>query len=372
MISAGEASGELYGALLSREVKKLWPGVEVFGIGGSRMEKEGVTLIAPISQVVGIIEAVKHLRKVKNTLKKAADALASKKPDVLVLIDYPDFNLMLAKHAKAAGIPVLYYVSPQIWAWRRNRVKKIAALADRMAVLFPFEVDYYKHTSLPCEFVGHPIAETINIPGTKETIKDSLGLDPLRGVVTLLPGSRPDEILRHQPIIKEVSEKLHHEFPDMQIVIPLTAESRLTQQLPDYIQVIKGRTSEAVACSEAAAVASGTATLETALAGTPMVVFYKVSRVSFLLAKMLIKVEFISLVNILSQKRVVMELLQNEAAPENIFSELKKILTDQAYRDEMVSGLKKISEIMLDKKPSRRVAAIIGEMTEWEVAHASL
>ncbi|MBI4847850.1 MAG: lipid-A-disaccharide synthase [Nitrospirae bacterium] len=365
MISAGEASGELYGAMLSREVKRRWPDAEIFGIGGSRMKNEGVSLIAPVSHVVGIVEAVRHLSEIKNTLRTATEALLQKKPDVLVLIDYPDFNIALARRAKAAGIPILYYVSPQVWAWRGGRVKKIAALVNRMAVLFPFEVDYYKNTGLPCEFVGHPVAETINIPLTKEDIKKSLGLDTDKEVVTLLPGSRPGEIKRHQAIIKEIAGKIHHEFPDVQIAVPLTTESGLPEGLPDYVKIIRGRTTEAIACSEASAVASGTATLETALLGTPMVVFYKVSPVTFHLVKLFVKVKFISLVNILSGRQVVEELLQKDANPDRVFSELKKILRDQQYRDEMIASLKKIREIMQGKRPTQRVASIVGEMAGW-------
>ena len=142
MISAGEASGELYGAMLSREIKKLWPDVRIFGIGGPRMEEEGVSLIAPISHVIGIFEAAKHLVEIKRTFNRARDALLNEIPDVLVLIDYPDFNITLAQRAKSAGIPVLYYVSPQVWAWRTGRIKRIASLVNKIAVLFPFEADY--------------------------------------------------------------------------------------------------------------------------------------------------------------------------------------------------------------------------------------
>jgi len=368
MISAGEASGELYGAMLSREVKKLWPGTDIFGIGGSRMKNEGVNLIAPISQVVGIVEVIKHIPEVRNTFKKAAETLINKRPDVLVLIDYPDFNIALAKKAKAAGIPILYYVSPQVWAWRSGRVKKIAALVNKMAVLFPFEMDYYKDTGLPCEFVGHPIAEIIDIQETKKELKKNLGLNPDNGVITLLPGSRPNEISKHQTLIRELAEKIYHEFPDMQIVVPLAAGSNLTEELPDYVKIIRGRTTEAVACSEASAVASGTVTLETALAGTPMVVFYKVSPVSFSLAKLLVKVKFISLVNILSGKQVVVELLQKDANSCRIFSELKRILNDRPYRNEMISNLNEIWKIFQDKKPSARVAQIVGEIAGWKNA----
>ena len=162
MICAGETSGELYGAMLSREIKGLWPDVHIFGIGGSRMKAEGVMIIAPISHVIGIAEAIRHAWKIISAFKKAKEILVAQRPDILVLIDYPDFNLALAKKAKEAGIPVLYYVSPQVWAWRSGRVKKIASLVNKMAVLFPFEVDYYKKTGLSCEFVGDRKSTRLN------------------------------------------------------------------------------------------------------------------------------------------------------------------------------------------------------------------
>ncbi|MCK5512232.1 MAG: lipid-A-disaccharide synthase, partial [Thermodesulfovibrionia bacterium] len=171
MISAGEASGELYGALLSREIKKKWPETEIMGIGGSRMEDAGVKLIASMSSAIGFTETIKHWRQIIKSYKKAKEVLVTQRPDILVLIDYPEFNIALAKKAKSAGIPILYYVSPQVWAWRSGRVHKIASLVNKMAVLFPFEVDIYKNTGLECEFVGHPVAETIDITREKEELK---------------------------------------------------------------------------------------------------------------------------------------------------------------------------------------------------------
>ena len=368
MISAGETSGELYGALLSTEIRKRWPDARIFGIGGPRMKAAGVTIIAPVSHVIGIIEAVKHLWEIKVTFRKAQENLITERPDLLILIDFPDFNLALAKKARAAGIPVLYYVSPQVWAWRSGRVKKIASLADKMAVLFPFEVDCYKNTGLACEFVGHPVAETIKISRPKEEIKESLGLDPQRKVLSLLPGSRPNEIKRHQHIVMEVAAKIKKNFPEIQVVVPLSPGTKFPVVSPDYLKIIYGRTTEALACSEAAAVASGTATLETALLGTPMVVFYSISPVTFYLAKMLINLKFISLVNILSGKEVVKELLQKDANSGMVFSEIRKILEDKAYRDGMITDLKKINRIMQGKRPSARVAEIAGEMAGWNSA----
>ena len=366
MICAGEASGELYGALLSREIKNKWHDAEITGIGGSRMKEEGVKLIAPISSAIGITEVIKHLWEIKEVFNKAKQALTDKRPDVLVLIDYPDFNLALAKKAKSLNIPIFYYVSPQVWAWRSGRVKKIAALVNKMAVLFPFEADIYNKAGLHAEFVGHPVAETIDFNFTKDELKQKLGLAPDKPVITLLPGSRPAEIKKHMPILKEVVEMLHRELPYMQIVIPLAQESSLTGEiLPHYVTVVKGRTRESVACSEVSAVASGTATLETALLGTPMTVFYKLSPLTFFFGKLLIKVKFVSLVNILSGREVVKELIQAKATAGNIFSEIKKILRDDKYRQEMIVNLNRIKEIMGKKTASARVAGMIGELAGW-------
>lgn len=368
MISAGEASGEMYGAMLSRELKARWQDIQIFGIGGSRMKAEGVVLIAPTTHVLGIAEVFYHILEIGKTFRKAKEALLTHRPDVLVLIDYPDFNIALARSAKAIGIPILYYVSPQIWAWRSGRVKKIASLVNRMAVLFPFEVEYYRKAGLQCEFVGHPVAENIEIRKTREQIKADLGLDPRNDVITLLPGSRPKEISRHQSVIKEIAEKVHAAFPEIQIVIPLASGTNLTVMMPEHVKIIFDRTVESIACSEASAVASGTATLETALIGVPMVVFYKISPLTYFIGKQLTKLRYIALVNILSGKEVVVELLQKDANADKIFAEIRRILVDKAYRDTIISNLNKIRDTLKDKKPSARVATLIGEIAGWKDA----
>ncbi len=365
MISAGESSGELYGALLSRELKLLWPDLDIFGIGGPRMEAEGVRLIAPMTHIIGILEAVRSIWEIKRTFRISSQAIADEKPDVLVVIDYPDFNIALAKKAKAAGIPVLYYVSPQVWVWRSGRVNKIAALVSKMAVLFPFEAAYYEKTGLPCEFVGHPVTETLHITKSKEELKKELGLDPRKEAVSLLPGSRPNEINRHQRVIREVAEKIHLEFPDMQVMVPLAEGSTLTEKFPEYVRVLSGRTKEAVACSEAAAVASGTATLETALLGIPMAVYYKTSPVTYVIGRLVTSIRFICLVNILLEKEAVREFIQHHATSDNIFSEINKILKNSAYRAGMVLDLNKVQKIMRSGKPSARVASMVGELAGW-------
>lgn len=366
MISAGESSGELYGAMLCREVRKIWPDIEIFGIGGPRMREEGVSLIAPISHLMGIVEVVKHLGTIFKTYSSAKNALDSRRPDLLVLIDYPDFNLILARKAKQLGIPILYYVSPQVWAWRKGRVNKIAALVDKVAVLFPFEVECYRRTGLPCEFVGHPITERTKIGLTKAELKTGLGLDPDRDAVALLPGSRPGEIERHRDIILELAARIHKDFPAVQIIVPMVKGTDLGAALPNYTTTLYDSTLEAVACSEAAAVTSGTATLETALLGIPMTVFYRTSNFTFHLVKTLTSIKYAALANLLAGKEIVPEFLQREATSDNIYWALKRILTDSEYRNNMTAELEKIRETMKGKNPSVRVAEIAGEIAGWE------
>jgi lipid-A-disaccharide synthase len=365
MISAGETSGELYGALLSRALLRKWPDTEITGIGGHHMKNEGVRLIAETSGSLGLVETVRHWGQLFSTFRKAREFILKNRPDILVLIDFPDFNLVLAKKARSAGIPILYYVSPQVWAWRSGRIKKIASLVNKMAVLFPFEADIYKGSGLDCEFVGHPLAETIHVNKSKEELKEELGLKRDGEVIALLPGSRDSEVKRHLPIIRKAAELINRELPGMQIVVPLTASTTLDEDLPDYVSVVHDRTSEAVACSEAAAVASGTATLEASLLGTPMVVFYRISSLTYFIGKLLIKVKNISLVNLISGKEVVKELIQKDATAENIFDELRRIVQDRNYRNTMIGHLKKIKEIMGDRAASQRVASLVGQLAGW-------
>ncbi|MCK5426720.1 MAG: lipid-A-disaccharide synthase, partial [Thermodesulfovibrionia bacterium] len=260
--------------------------------------------------------------------------------------------------------------SPQVWAWRSGRVIKIAALVNKMAVLFPFEVDIYKKTGLACEFVGHPVAETIDITREKEELKKKLGLDPHKGVITILPGSRPAEIKKHCLLVTELAEKIYNEFPEIQIVVPLVSGTVMNTTLPVYIKVLYDLTTEAVACSEASAVASGTATLQTALLGTPMVVFYRLSPLSMFFAKLLVKVKYISLVNLLSGKEVVLELIQKNASAEKIFLELKRLIFDHDYRQNMLSNLENIKELMGEKTASKRVAVMVGTLAGWNSTSA--
>jgi len=402
MIIAGESSGELYGALLAKELKRQWPDLHIAGIGGNRMGEAGVELIARTSDAFGLTEAVSSLRRIKAAYRSAVSALKTYKPAVLVLIDYPDFNFRVGTIAKSLGIKILYYVSPQVWAWRKGRVKKIAGFVDRMAVILPFEEVLYKAAGVPCEFVGHPILEEIremmqpkveNLPPLipplsrggvggsftpnaelRASFKAALGLDPNKPVLSLLPGSRPSELTRHLPLMVEVvrafkSDPELHPRKDYQFCMPLspntdeTKYGRFLEALKQKGVVInKGESVRTLASSDMAVVASGTATLQTALLEVPMVVIYKLSALSYHLGKRILNVKHISLVNILSDSEVVKELIQDRANPREIIEELKRIAFDTLYRDNMILRYKKMKEPFSGKSTSKRVAEIVMEI----------
>jgi lipid-A-disaccharide synthase len=396
MIVTGESSGELYGSLLAKALKSKWPQVHIIGIGGDRMNMAGVEIISNISDAFGLVEAVSAYRKVKAVFKKAVEAVKKFMPDVLVLIDYPDFNIKLAKIAKTRGIKILYYVSPQVWAWRKGRVKKLACIVDRMAVILPFEESIYRKAGVICEFVGHPVLEDIeavlkstvisqqsfsnNLPlppllkGGKGEFKAALGLSQNEPLLSLLPGSRPSELNRHLSLMIYLVRKIKNdpEINDYQFCIPFAPnldEKRYSSNLEalrhEGVIIKKGESVRVLAASDIAVVASGTATLQTAFLNVPMVVIYKLSPLTYLLGKLILDVNHISLVNILSGREVVPELLQDSANPEEIIKELKKIMFDAAYREDMLHSFRLIKEPFSGKKASTRVAEILMEMAGW-------
>ncbi len=374
MIVAGETSGELYGALLAEALKKKVPGLRVIGIGGERMQAAGVELLSGIASAFGLIEAVSSLRTLKETFRNAADAFRTYRPSVVVLIDYPDFNMRLAEEARKENIPVLYYVSPQVWAWRQGRVKKIAKLADRMAVILPFEEQIYRDTGLDAEFVGHPILDEMKqIQKDKKRLRADLGLDPDRQLTALLPGSRPNELKRLLPLLLDTVRRARQEFPDCRYCIPFAPNTDLMQHKAvihalqlEGVMINKGRSLMTLAASDYAVVASGTATLQAALLGIPLVVMYKVFPLTFWIGKRIVKVKHVSLVNILSGREVVRELLQEAASAENIIVELKRMMTDTALQAEMHKAYDDVRKMFIEKHASDRVSDMIIEMAGWK------
>ncbi len=375
MIS-GEESGDLHGASLIRELKKIIPGIIIKGMGGVRMREAGLQgLDSREVSVVGIVEVLEKAPKILGRLKMLKRQLAAEKFDAAVFIDFPDFNLRLAGAAKRHGVPVIYYVSPQIWAWRKGRIKKIARLVDKMLVVLPFEEAIYRDAGVDVEYVGHPLADAVKCGLTPGEARKALGVGEGAVVVSLLPGSRTAEVKRHLPVMVEAAALIEKGVGGeaggargVEFLIP-AAGSIDTGLFEGFLKgifikakVVHGKMYEALRASDAAVVASGTATLETALIGTPMVIVYRMSRLSHGVARALVEVEDVGLPNIIAGRRVVDELIQNDATAENISAAVLDILKDFKKRDNIIKGLKEIRDRLgggASKRAARAVAAVI-------------
>ena len=366
---AGEASGDLHGGNLASAIKALRPDVELSGVGGSNMRAADVDTLVDISSlaVVGIWEVLAHFKDIKAAFDKIKKILLHDPPDLLVLIDYPDFNLRLAKVAKKAGVPVVYYISPQVWAWRRGRVKTIAGLVRKMLVVFPFEEKFYRDAGVDCAYVGHPLLDEVKDAPDRKTLADRLGLDPDRPVLGLLPGSRHKEISFHLPVMLESYRILKARIPELQAVIPV-ANTLKADDFKGYlagseeVKLVEGDTAGVMGLMDAGIVASGTATLQTGLYGKPMVIIYKLSPLTYRLGRLLIKVKHIGLVNLVADEEVVPELIQDDASPERISSLIHMMFCDKAYYAGLADKLSGVRERLGGPGASMRAAKEVIEL----------
>jgi lipid-A-disaccharide synthase len=332
-IIAGEASGDLHGSNLIRELKKKDADADFRCWGGDKMEVAGATLVKHYKELafMGFIEVIRNLRTILKNIRFCKEDILQYKPDALILVDYPGFNLRIAEWAKQQGYKVIYYISPQVWAWKENRVKLIKKCVDKMLVILPFEKLFYEKWNYEVEYVGHPLVEVLEDHINKE--QPTPNPQP-RKTIALLPGSRQQEILKKLPIMLEVSKH----FPNYQFVVakaPGLEDSFYEQLLAPYTNVtaVADQTYDLLMRAEAALVTSGTATLETALFGVPEVICYKGNALSYQIAKRLIKIKFIGLVNLIMDKEVVKELIQDELTVENLKRELDGLLNDAAKRE---------------------------------------
>jgi lipid-A-disaccharide synthase len=372
MIVAGEASGDLHGSNLVKEALRIDPGLSFFGIGGRRMRDEGVTILVDSSEmaVVGLVEVISHSKVIYRAYSILKKIIHSDPPDLLILIDYPDFNLLLAKVAKYAGVKVLYYISPQIWAWRVGRVKKIARLVDRMAVVFPFEVPFYEKEGVPVTFVGHPLVDTVHPTMSRHEAQACFGLDPDKKTVGLFPGSRKGEIRNLLATIMDAALLLRKHYPELQFIMPLASSLSNADIAPFIgsnpldIRVIDGKVYDVMQVCDAIISVSGTVTLEAALMGVPMVIIYRVSPLTYAVGKRLIKVDHIGICNIVAGERVVRELIQDDAEPGWIAAEIGRILSDEAYAREMRAKLADVKAKLGVGGGSARVAKLLVEMVK--------
>lgn len=370
MIVAGEASGDLHGASLVKEALKINPGLSFFGIGGARMRAAGVVTLTDAAEiaVVGLVEVIAHFPIIYRAYTKLKNILETAPPDLLILIDYPDFNLRLAKIAKKANVRVLYYISPQVWAWRVGRVKKIGRVVDHMAVVFPFEVPFYEKEGIPVTFVGHPLVDTVHPTMTRSKAQVSFGINPDRKTIGLFPGSRRQEIKNLFPVILESAALLRRSFPDVQFILPLASSLSRADIAPllessglDVIVVEESGYDVMQVCDAIISV-SGTVTLEIAMIGVPMVIIYKVSPVTYMIGRRLIQVEHIGICNIVAGERVVKELIQQDAVPNKIVAEIVRILTDVEYESSIREKLGLVRKKLGIGGCSAKVVQLVMEM----------
>jgi lipid-A-disaccharide synthase len=370
MIVAGEASGDLHGGNLVQAMHQIDPSLRFYGIGGKKLKAAGVELIADSADmaVVGLTEVVSKLGMILKVMAQLKASLKADRPDLIILIDYPDFNLSLAKAAKKYGVRVFYYISPQVWAWRRGRIGKIKKIVDKMAVILPFEASLYNKAGVDATFVGHPLLDVVRAKYSREEALRRFGLREGITTVGILPGSRQSEVVRLLPEMLMAAEIIEKKLSSVQFVLPLadTLEthfvSNIIRQYPIKVKVIPDEIYDVIGCADIAMVASGTATLETALMGTPMIIIYKVSAPSYYVGKMVINVDHIGLVNIMAGKTIVPELIQEAAIPEAIAAEVIDILTNRERMDDIKTELSKIRDMLGSPGAAVRTAHLAYEM----------
>jgi lipid-A-disaccharide synthase len=348
MIVAGERSGDIYGAGLARALQARLPGLEVFGCGGESMRQVGVDTAADSHQiaVAGVTEIVSGIPRVYGAFHKLLDEVDRRQPQLAILIDFPEFNLRLARQLKKRRIPVVYFVSPQVWAWRKRRVQKLKDRIAKMIVIFDFEEEIYKQAGVPVEYVGHPLVDMVRPHLTRQEFFEKVGLDPSVQTIALLPGSRQKEVIANLPTMLDAATRLtlNRKLQFVVAVAPTIDPNWLeTTLLECYVGRATVRTAvhatyDAMQHSEVAVVASGTATLEAALRERPMVVVYRVSGLTWLVGRLLVNVPYYSIVNILAKKELVPELMQHDFNAANVATRVEYLLDHPEAREEMVRG----------------------------------
>jgi lipid-A-disaccharide synthase len=373
LITSGESSGELYASLLAREIRSRFPDVRIIGIGGEMLKAEGVEVFSSYASAMGIMEAFSAYKSVKETLDKTFRMLESERPDAVVLIDYPDFNFRVAERAKALGIKVLYYVSPQIWVWRPGRINTMKRVVDRIAAILPFEVELYEQAGIPCEFVGHPVMEEMaSVTSDKTEAKRVLGLDADKSYITLLPGSRHNELSRLLPLMLETARLIRRELPEYGLVLSAAPSIDPERYRPIFSEfermgVVITRQNAVLlyTASEAAVVASGTAALQGVFRETPMVVVYKINWITYFILKAMVKVKYVNIANIILDKEAIPELLQHKATPRAVLDRLMPFIRDKARREALVADLRTVRLMFEGRKPSQRVIDMLIELAGW-------
>jgi len=374
LIIAGEPSGDVHGAGFIRELRKKFPGCSVFGIGGDMMRKEKMEILFPVEKmsILGIVEVIKHLPFIGEVFRTLINEIRMRQPAAVILIDYPDFNIRLAAKIRKhfpSGIKILYYISPQVWAWRKSRIETIARCIDAMAVVFPFEEELYKKTGMHVRFVGHPLLDVVKPSSAKMEFFKKLRLSPNHPTIGLLPGSRHQEIVRHLPVMLGAMHKIYKINEDIQVVIGITQNMRaLVHESLFSATGFRMSLSEDIYnimhYSTLVIVSSGTATLETALAGTPLVIIYKMSPITYLIARLMVSMPYIGMANIVHGKKVVPELIQNDAKPGKIAGAVFQLLSDKTLYSEIQNTLRNTRNLLGKPGAAERAVDLLLEILD--------
>ena len=381
LISAGEASGDLYAAALTRALKRRLPDTDFFGCTGHRLRAEGVRTAIDAAQlnVVGLVEVIRHIPRIKREFNRLVTAAHNEKPDLAILTDSPDFHLRLAPKLRAMGIPVVYLVAPQVWAWRKGRLPAIRRSVNHLLCIFPFEEDFFRNHGVQATYIGHPLTRLVGPKLSRDEFFQKHRLPPGQPVLTLLPGSRPGEIARHLPVLVETARILRQDGGrpvSLVLATPQGATARfdfttLSEPLrAASIQHIEGETWDTIAYADAALAASGTVTIEAALLGTPLAAFYKVSPWSWWMGRFLVNVPFYSMVNLVAGRSVISELIQEACTGQRLAAEARRLLDDSGARLAVQMGLQDVArKLASEDDPMDNAADIILKLIAEEGEH---
>ena len=387
LISAGEASGDLYAAGLVEALRRRRPELQFYGCAGPRMQKAGVRPVVDAHSlaVVGLVEVVTHIPRIYGEYRKLLDAARSERPEVAILTDSPDFHLRVARRLKKLGIPVLYLVAPQVWAWRKGRLPLMRRVIDKLLCIFPFEPEFFARHGMDATYIGHPLTRLVKPSASRAELRRRLGIPEGAPLVALLPGSRTGEAARHLPILLDAVERMRStatNAPRFVIGVPpgtIPPGSNFRERISSAsIQMLEGKTWDVLVCADVALAASGTVTIEACLLGTPMVAFYRVNNLSWWMGKALVRVPFYSMVNLVAQRRIVPELIQDQMTAENLAREALALLEDEAARENMRRDLAEVTRKLSAPDDPLEVAASLVEkhlaakhLTKEEMVHVS-
>ncbi|MCP4471229.1 MAG: lipid-A-disaccharide synthase [Gammaproteobacteria bacterium] len=371
MILAGEASGDAHAAEFVEQLRQLRPDIELSGMGSSEMTRAGVDVFfdSSIIAVIGLVEVLRHWSDIKRAMTIVKKRLDDTLPDLLVLVDYPEFNLKMARHARELGIPVLFYISPQVWAWRPKRIHKIGRLIDHMAVIFRFEKQYYEAAGIPVSFVGHPLVNKVKTSASADTIRARLEIPTQARVVGLFPGSRRSEVTRLLPVMFASAKRMHEQDTELKFVLPVASTldfddiSRQARDSGADVRVTRDGIYDVISCCDAIATCSGTVTLEIALLKVPMCILYRMSSLSYQIMSRLLTIPHIGLVNIVAREAVVKEFLQADANPQKVSRELFDLLENREYRARIDSGLERVRKNLGSGNGARNMAELVLAMS---------